>query len=51
MLFFSTHAWLLGHPVGIRAIEESIRYVRGFPKVWLTTENEIAHWWLQQNYS
>jgi peptidoglycan/xylan/chitin deacetylase (PgdA/CDA1 family) len=51
VLFFSTHAWLLGHPVGKKAIEESIRYVRGFPNVWLATENEIAQWWLKKNYT
>ncbi len=46
----STHSWLLGHPGGKKAVEEAIRYTKGFPHVWQTTENEIAKWWLQQNY-
>ena len=49
-LFFSTHAWLLGHPLGIKAIREAIRYTQGFPYVWQATENEIAKWWLEQGY-
>lgn len=50
LLFFSTHAWLLGHPLGIKAIREAIRYTQGFPYVWQATENEIAKWWLDQGY-
>lgn len=44
------HSWLLGHPVGRKAIREVIRYSKGFPGVWHTTQNEIARWWLKQNY-
>lgn len=44
------HSWLLGHPVGTKVIREAIRYTQGFPHVWQTTQNEIAKWWLQQNY-
>jgi peptidoglycan/xylan/chitin deacetylase (PgdA/CDA1 family) len=51
MLFLPMHAWLTGHPVGKKALEETIRYAKGFPDVWLTTENEIAQWWLAQNYT
>jgi peptidoglycan/xylan/chitin deacetylase (PgdA/CDA1 family) len=50
MLFLSNHAWLTGHPVGKKSLEETIRYAKGFPEVWLTTETEIAKWWLKQNY-
>lgn len=50
LVFGATHAWLLGHPVGIKAIREAIRYTKGFSNVWQTTENEIAKWWLKQNY-
>jgi peptidoglycan/xylan/chitin deacetylase (PgdA/CDA1 family) len=51
MLFLPMHAWLTGHPVGKKALEETIRYAKGFPDVWLTTENDIAKWWLSQNYT
>jgi allantoinase len=51
MLFLPMHAWLTGHPVGKKALEETIRYAKGFPDVWLTTENEIAQWWLARNYT
>ena len=44
------HAWLLGHPVGKKVIREAIRYTKGFPNVWHTTQNEVARWWLKQNY-
>ncbi len=50
MVEAAMHSWLLGHPVGKRAIREAIRYTKGFPHVWQTTENEIAKYWLQQNY-
>lgn len=50
MVAASTHTWLLGHPVGKKVIREAIRYTKGFSDVWQTTENEIAKWWLQQNY-
>lgn len=44
------HAWLLGHPLGTKVIREAIRYTKGFPGVWHTTQNEVAKYWLQQNY-
>jgi allantoinase len=47
----ATHSWLLGHPAGKKAVEEAIRYPKGFPGVWQTTENEVAKWWLKQNYT
>lgn len=50
LVFGTTHAWLLGHPVGKKVIREAIRYTKGFPNVWHTTENDIARWWLKQNY-
>ena len=50
LVFGATHAWLLGHPVGTKVIREAIQYTKGFPGVWQTTENEIAKWWLKQNY-
>jgi allantoinase len=50
LVFGATHAWLLGHPVGKKVIREAIRYTKGFPAVWQTTENDIARWWLKQNY-
>jgi hypothetical protein len=49
-VFGATHAWLLGHPVGKKVIREAIRYTKGFSAVWHTTENDIARWWLKQNY-
>ena len=50
LVFGTTHAWLLGHPVGIKAVREAIQYTKGFTDVWNTTENDIARWWLKQNY-
>lgn len=46
----ATHAWILAHPAGNKAVEEAIQYVNGFPKVWNTTENDVAKYWLAQNY-
>jgi allantoinase len=51
VLFLPMHAWLTGHAVGKKSLEATIRYAKGFPNVWLTTENEIARWWLNQNYT
>lgn len=51
VLFLPMHAWLTGHAVGKKALEETIRYAKGFPDVWLTTENDIAKWWLEQKYT
>jgi len=44
------HTYLFAHPFAKKAIREAIRYTKGFPGVWQTTENEVARWWLQQNY-
>jgi allantoinase len=46
----ATHAWTLAHPAGSKAVEEAIQYAAGFPHVWNTTENDIAKYWLKQNY-
>ncbi len=46
----ATHAWILAHPAGAKAVEEAVRYAAGFPHVWNTTENDIAKYWLSQNY-
>jgi peptidoglycan/xylan/chitin deacetylase (PgdA/CDA1 family) len=51
MLFLSMHAWLTGHPVGKKELEATIQYVKGFPDVWLTTETDIAKWWIDQKYT
>lgn len=44
------HSWALGHPAGKKYVREAIRYVKGFPQVWQALENDIAKWWLKQNY-
>ncbi|MFQ5855420.1 MAG: polysaccharide deacetylase family protein [Anaerolineae bacterium] len=50
MMNADVHTWLYGHPVGVKAMTEAIRYARGFPDVWWTTRTEIARWWLAQGY-
>jgi len=51
MLFLSMHAWLTGHPSGRKELEATIEYAKSFPDVWLTTETDIAKWWIDQKYS
>lgn len=46
----ATHAWILAHPAGSKAVEEAVQYASGFPDVWNTTEADIAKYWLEQNY-
>jgi peptidoglycan/xylan/chitin deacetylase (PgdA/CDA1 family) len=46
----ATHAWILAHPAGSKAVEEAVQYAAGFPDVWNTTEVDIAKYWLKQNY-
>jgi allantoinase len=46
----ATHAWILAHPAGSKAVEEAIQYAAGFPDVWNTTEVDIARYWLKKNY-
>jgi allantoinase len=46
----ATHAWILAHPAGSKAVEEAVQYAAGFPHVWNTTENDIAKYWLKMNY-
>jgi peptidoglycan/xylan/chitin deacetylase (PgdA/CDA1 family) len=46
----ATHAWILGHPAGSKAVEEAIQYAAGFPDVWNTTEADVAKYWLKMNY-
>ena len=45
-----THAWILAHPAGSKAVEEAVQYAAGFPHVWNTTEVDIARYWLKMNY-
>jgi peptidoglycan/xylan/chitin deacetylase (PgdA/CDA1 family) len=46
----ATHAWILAHPAGSKAVEEAIQYAAGFPDVWNTTEVDVAKYWLEKNY-
>jgi len=46
----ATHAWILAHPAGSKAVEEAIQYAAGFPDVWNTTEADVANYWLKMNY-
>jgi peptidoglycan-N-acetylglucosamine deacetylase len=38
------HPYLAGRPSHIAALEELIRYLRGFPGVWFATCREVAEW-------
>jgi len=31
-------------------LEEFVRYIQGFPKVWFARRIEIANWWLESGY-
>ena len=44
------HTTIYGHPFGIWAYDQVIKYAKGFPDVWFTTRKEIAQWYLQ-NYT
>lgn len=42
------HATIFGRPFGIWAYDQVIKYAKSFPKVWFTTRQEIAEWYLQR---
>jgi allantoinase len=43
-----THSTVFGRPWGATALAECLKYVQGFDKVWLTTGQELADYYLQQ---
>lgn len=47
MMSVGLHARLSGRPARIEAVENFIRYAKGFPRVWFARRNEIATWWLE----
>jgi peptidoglycan/xylan/chitin deacetylase (PgdA/CDA1 family) len=48
MMSVGLHARLSGRPARIEAVEEFIRYAKGFSRVWFARRIEIAHWWLDR---
>ena len=38
---------LSGRPGRANALEEFIRYAKGFPNVWFARRIDIARWWLE----
>jgi peptidoglycan/xylan/chitin deacetylase (PgdA/CDA1 family) len=46
MLAYGTHPFL-AHGFRTRPLEDLIRYVKGHPRVWLTTRDQIAQWMLE----
>lgn len=51
MFVFSIHPELGGRPFMTRAIEEMLSYLKSFSDIWLTTRQQIADWWIKNNYS
>lgn len=47
---FIIHSHLSGRAFFADALDELISYFRSFPEVWFTTREEIASWWIKQNY-
>lgn len=42
------HATVYGHPYGIWAYDQVIKYAKGFPKVWFATRRDVAEWYLKK---
>jgi allantoinase len=47
MMSVGIHMRHSGRPAGASAIEDFIRYARGFPGVWFARRIDIARWWLE----
>jgi len=48
MLSVGLHCRISGLPARAQAVADIIRYVQGFPGVWLARRVDIAQWWLQE---
>ncbi|HYB04740.1 MAG TPA: allantoinase PuuE [Nitrososphaerales archaeon] len=46
MMNFGLHVRASGRPGRIVATERFLKYLKGFPDVWIARREEIAHWWL-----
>jgi allantoinase len=44
------HAYLVGHPHRIKALEEALKYITSFDDVWVTTAREIADYYYEHYY-
>jgi allantoinase len=45
MLIMGVHPYVSGRPDRVKVLSEFVGYMRSRPGVWLTTEDELAHWW------
>jgi peptidoglycan/xylan/chitin deacetylase (PgdA/CDA1 family) len=50
VLCISIHPTLIGQPQRARYLDEALRYVFSFPRVWKTTGDEIAEYYMQNHY-
>ena len=48
MMSVGLHTRISGVPARAPAIDDFIRYAKGFPGVWITRRIDIARWWLEQ---
>ncbi len=44
------HAYQVGHPHRLRAVEEALEYITGHSDVWVTTGREIAEYYIDKHY-
>jgi len=42
------HSTIYGHPFGVWAYDQVIRYAKSFPKAWFATRRQIAEWYLER---
>ncbi len=47
MMSVGLHSRITGFPARASAIDDFIRYAKGFPGVWITRRIDIARWWLE----
>jgi peptidoglycan/xylan/chitin deacetylase (PgdA/CDA1 family) len=47
MMNFGIHVRASGRPGRIVATERFLKYLKGFPDVWIARREEIARWWLE----
>ena len=48
MMSVGPHTRISGVPARAPAIDDFIRYVKGFPGLWITRRIDIARWWLEK---
>ena len=46
VMAIALHPFVIGHPFRIKYLEKALEYITGHDKVWVTTGDEIAQWYM-----